>query len=114
MVLKLNKNLYPRLCQAPQNWVMHLKSNSGKAGFKPDTDVNPCLYILDKVICLAYVDDCILLASEMSNIEEALHKLKSLKMELEEEDNPYQVDLQSCEAHTKGAHTANYQCTPSQ
>jgi hypothetical protein len=86
MVLKLNKNLY-RLHQALWNWVKHLKLNLGKAGFKPAIDVDPCLYILDKVICLAYVDNCVLLASKMSDIKEALHKLRSLKMELEEEDN---------------------------
>jgi hypothetical protein len=80
MVLKLNKNLYG-LCQAPQNWVKNLYLNFGKAGFQPATDVDPCLYISNKAICLVYIDDCIMVADEMNDKNAALHKLKALKIE---------------------------------
>jgi hypothetical protein len=49
-VLKLKKNLYG-LKQAPCNWVAHLSKNLAEAGFEPAIEVDPCLYISDKVIC---------------------------------------------------------------
>ena len=86
-VLKLRNYLYS-LKQAPQNCVAHLSKNLGEVGFKPAMEVDPCLYISDKVICLAYyIDDCIMISAEMSNINQVLKKLKKLNMELEEEDN---------------------------
>jgi hypothetical protein len=85
-VLKLKKNLYG-LKQAPRNWVAHLSKNLAEAGFEPAIEVDPCLYISDKVICIAYVDDCCMLAAEMSDIDQVLQKLRKLNMQLEEEDD---------------------------
>ena len=56
MVLKLNKSLYG-LRQSPKNWFDFLKSQLEDVGFEQALDVDPCLFISDKVICLVYVDD---------------------------------------------------------
>jgi hypothetical protein len=71
----------------PRNWVAHLSKNLAEAGFEPAIEVDPCLYISDKVIFLAYVDDCVMLATEMSDINQVMQKLKKLNMQLEEEDD---------------------------
>ena len=55
-VLRLNKALYG-LKSTPKAFFSHLKSNLEATGFKQAVDVDPCLFISDKVICLVYVDD---------------------------------------------------------
>ena len=55
-VLKLKKSLYG-LKQSPRNFFNHLKTNLIKVGFEQKVDVDPCLFISDKVICITYVDD---------------------------------------------------------
>ena len=56
--LRLKKNLYGKK-SAPRLWFQHLKSKleSKECGFKQMTDVDPCLFMSEKVICLVYVDD---------------------------------------------------------
>ena len=53
-VLKLNKALYG-LKSAPKAFFTHLKSNLEAIGFEQAIDIDPCLFISDKVICLVYV-----------------------------------------------------------
>ena len=36
-------------------------------------EVAPCLFISDKVICLTYIDDCIMVAMNTSNIDNMLN-----------------------------------------
>ena len=60
-VLKLKKSLYG-LKQSPRNFFHHLKSKLERVGFKQANDIDPCLFISDKVICLVYVDDILLFA----------------------------------------------------
>ena len=84
-VLKLRKSLYG-LCQSPRNFFTHLKANLEKIGFKQCTDVDPCLFISDKVLCITYVDDCIFVGPEAKDIDEMLSLLKK-SMVLEEEDD---------------------------
>jgi Reverse transcriptase (RNA-dependent DNA polymerase) len=51
-------------------------------------DVDPCLFILDKVICLVYVDDTLLYARDMKDIDDVIRKLADEhKMTLEVEDD---------------------------
>jgi Reverse transcriptase (RNA-dependent DNA polymerase) len=59
-VLKLKKSLYG-LKQAPWNFFLHLKSKLEAVGFRSQEDLDPCLFISDKVICLVYVDDTLFL-----------------------------------------------------
>ena len=85
-VLKLKKSLCG-LRQAPRNFFHYLKENLEKAGFEQAIDVDPCLFISDKVICLTYVDDCIMVSKNVSDIDEILKKLKNMGMEMTEEDD---------------------------
>jgi Reverse transcriptase (RNA-dependent DNA polymerase) len=55
MILKLKWCLYG-LNQLPRNF-LHLKAQLEAVGFTSNDDVDPCLFALDKVICLIYVDD---------------------------------------------------------
>ena len=86
-VLKLKKSLYGAK-DAPRNWFLHLKSKleGPQLNFKSQTDIDPCLFINDKVICLVYVDDCLFFAKDMSDIDEVLKILRE-SLSLEEEDN---------------------------
>jgi hypothetical protein len=54
-VLKLKKSLC-RLKQSPHNFFHYLKSKIKAIGFEQALDVDPCLVLSDKVICLGYVD----------------------------------------------------------
>ena len=85
-VLKLKKNLYG-LKQAPRNWFNHLKSNLEAVGFVQAIEVDACLFISDKVICLVYVDDCILVAKNVEDVDATITALKNRGMDLSEEDD---------------------------
>ena len=85
-VLKLKKSLYG-LKQSPRNFFNHLKTNLIKVGFEQKVDVDPCLFISDKVICITYVDDCIMVAEDDADINVIIEKLRDLSMTLEEEDD---------------------------
>jgi hypothetical protein len=71
-VLSLKRSLYG-LKQAPRNFFLHLKEKLEKVGFESKTDVDPCL--LDKVICIVYVDDTLLYSPKEEYIDEILAKL---------------------------------------
>ena len=60
MVLKLNKNLCGSK-SAPRNWFNFLKENLEACAFVQQTEVDPCLFISEKVICVMYVDDCLII-----------------------------------------------------
>ena len=82
-VYKLKKSLYG-LKQAPRNFFQHLKKNLEQVGFEQQIDIDPCLFISSKVICLVYVDDTLLFARHQEDIDEVIHKLtKEQDMELE-------------------------------
>ena len=51
--------------KAPGISFMYLKENLEAVGFEPATDVDPCLFISEKVICLTYADDCIMVARDI-------------------------------------------------
>ena len=85
-VLKLKKSLYG-LCQAPRLWGEHLKKNLEKAGFRQAVEVDACLFISDKVICVTYVDDTLFFARDMADIDAAIQALKDQDMTLEVEDS---------------------------
>jgi len=85
-VLKLKRNLYG-LRQAPRNFFQHLKTNLESIGFTAQTDIDPCLFISDKVVCLTYVDDTLFFSPRQEYINEAMDRLRSTGMALEKEDD---------------------------
>jgi hypothetical protein len=73
-VLKLKKSLLG-LKQSPHNFFHCLKSKLEAMGFEQALDVNPCLFISDKVICLMCVDKALLFARDMKDINNMLQRL---------------------------------------
>jgi Reverse transcriptase (RNA-dependent DNA polymerase) len=68
-VLKLKKSLYG-LVQAPCTFYKYLTTNLKKFGFSCADSIDPCLWInhKTKLICVIYVDDCLLFSKEISTI----------------------------------------------
>ena len=66
-VLKLKRNLYG-LTVASRNWFLKLSKGLFDRGFKP-SEIDPCLYIKDDIICLVYVDDTIFFAKDEKVID---------------------------------------------
>jgi Reverse transcriptase (RNA-dependent DNA polymerase) len=85
-VLRLNRSLYG-LKQSPRNFYTHLKGNLEAIGFKAATDVDPCLFISDKCICLVYVDDTLFYSPKEEYMQEAIDKLLNRGMEMTIEDS---------------------------
>jgi Reverse transcriptase (RNA-dependent DNA polymerase) len=85
-VLRLKKSLYS-LKQAPCNFFQHLKSKLESIGFQASTDIDSCLFISDKVICLCYVDDTLLFAREQESIDEVIEQLRQTDLTIEIEDD---------------------------
>ena len=85
-MLKLKRSLYG-LKQSPRNFFLFLKSKLEAAGFTNHEEIDPCLFLSDKCICLVYVDDTLFYYPKAEYIEEAIAKLKELGMELEVEDS---------------------------
>jgi Reverse transcriptase (RNA-dependent DNA polymerase) len=85
-VLRLKKSLYG-LKQSPRNFFQHLKSKLESVGFHAATDVDSCLFISDKVICLCYVDDTLLFSPKQEWIDEVIDKLRQTDLSIEIEDD---------------------------
>ena len=86
-VLKLKRSLYG-LRQSPRNFFNHLHSKLEGIGFKAMTDVDPCLFISDKCICLVYVDDTLFFSPKSEYIDEAITAMReSGGIELEREES---------------------------
>jgi hypothetical protein len=84
--LKLKKSLYG-LKQSPRNFFQHLKGKLEDIGFESAEDVDPCLFISDKVICLVYVDDTLFYSPKPEYIDDVIRQLRERDMDLEEEGN---------------------------
>ena len=85
-VLKLKKSLYG-LKQSPINFFNFIKGKLENAGLKSQENVDPCLFISDKVICLVYVDDTLFFSPKKEYIDEAIESLKNQGVAVEEEDS---------------------------
>ena len=86
-VWKLKKSLYG-LCAAPKLWSSHLSKKLAKVGFEQMTEVDSCLFISLKVICLTYVDDSLFFARDKKDIDNVIDKLQNQeKMSLEQEED---------------------------
>jgi hypothetical protein len=67
-VLKLSKNLYG-LKQASFNWYKKLCDGLNDQGFKAST-VDQCLYMCKGMMILVYVDDCIIVGKDMTDMDQ--------------------------------------------
>ena len=85
-VLKLKKSLYG-LRQSPRNFYQHLRTKLESIGFECQTDVDPCLFVSDKVICVIHVDDTLLVSPDKKHIEDTIEALRKAGMKLEVEDD---------------------------
>ncbi|CAJ1969020.1 unnamed protein product [Cylindrotheca closterium] len=85
-VLKLNKSLYG-LKQSPVNFFNFIKGKLENAGFESQEEVDPCLFISDKVICLVYVDNTLFFSPKEEYINEAIESLNSQGVAVEIEDS---------------------------
>jgi hypothetical protein len=85
-VLKLKRSLYG-LRQSPRNFFQHLKAKLELIGFEANDNIDPCLFISDKVICLVYVDDTLFFSPKEDFINEVIDKLSKADLDLEVEDS---------------------------
>ena len=77
-VLKLKKALYG-LRSAPRQFWQFITEALGRAGLKQQIDIDPCLYMSEKVICLLYVDDTLFFAKNEEDIDEVLAHLQNVE-----------------------------------
>jgi len=60
------------LKQLPYNFFQHLRGKLKGIGFESATDIDPCLFISDKVICLIYVDDTLFYSPKPEYVDEVI------------------------------------------
>ena len=85
-VLQLKKSLYG-LRQSPVNFYRYIRSKLEAIGFESNDNVDPCLFISDKVICLQYVDDTIFFSPKKEYIDSVINQLREAGVSVEEEDD---------------------------
>eukprot|EP00957_Ditylum_brightwellii_P166968 12710601-Ditylum_brightwellii.AAC.1 len=73
-VLKLNKSLYGQ-ADAPRIWYDKLRASLETRGFTT-CKADPCLFTFKKVVCIIYVDDCLLFARDSKDIDAVLKSFK--------------------------------------
>ena len=81
-----------------------LSSNLQELRFKPADDVDPCLFISDKVICLTYVDDCLFFAPNLKDIDKVIKLMRERGFELDKEDDVagfLGIDIKKTSTHIK-------------
>jgi len=71
MVLQLHKSLYGQI-EAPKLWYEKLKAGLEERNFTCCGNIDPCLFISPKVICISYVDDVCWFARDQKDIEKVL------------------------------------------
>ena len=84
-VLKLKKTLYG-LRQSPRAFWKYMVQKMADVGM-PQSDLDPCLFIGEKVICIVYVDDLLFWARDETDISEVALKLRDIGVDLEQEDD---------------------------
>jgi hypothetical protein len=82
-VLKLNRTLYG-LCQCPRAFWLYLTEKLECCGLK-QSQLDPCLFIGSRVICILYVDERLFWSPKEEYIYEFGERLHAEEVELEEE-----------------------------
>jgi hypothetical protein len=82
-VLKLNRTLYG-LRQSPRAFWLYLTEKLERCGLK-QSQLDPCLFIGSRVICIVYVDDLLFWSPKEEYIYEFGECLRAEEVELEEE-----------------------------
>ena len=72
-VLKLQKNLYG-LKQAGHNWFKKISGALGNLSINP-RKVDPCVFIVEDVIVLVYVDNCLIFSRDKDKINQLIDLL---------------------------------------
>jgi hypothetical protein len=76
------------LKQSPRNFFAHLKEKLELIGFESITDVDPCRFISDNVICLIWVDDTLFFSPKQEYTDQVIDKLQNKQeMDLEVEQD---------------------------
>lgn len=82
-VLMLKKTLYGK-SDSPLRFFNLLKDTLEKHGFKQLMDIDACLFVHEKIICLTYVDDCLWFSLDekcMDDMIEDIDKVLTLTVE---------------------------------
>ena len=83
--LLLKRFLYG-LTVAPREFFKYVVEKMDKCGMK-QSDLDPCLFVSDKVVCIVYVDDFLFWAKDEKDISELAMRLREEEMDLEQEDD---------------------------
>jgi hypothetical protein len=82
--LRLKKSLYG-LRQSPRNCFLHLEEKFAQVGFK-QSEYEACVFVSDRVICIVYVDDILLLSPRQECIYKIIFKLEASCLSMESKD----------------------------
>ena len=77
-VLKVKCSLYA-LRQSPRNFFLHLKNKLENLEFI-QSEADSCLFVRPDMICFVYIDDYLFFASDSSNFESILTKLRDFNL----------------------------------
>ncbi|KAL7450492.1 hypothetical protein ACHAWC_005220 [Mediolabrus comicus] len=102
-VLRLKRSLYG-LRQAPRNFFMYLSEKMNECGLKSSKH-DQCLFIGDKVIAVAYVDDLLFWAKDEKEITKLMLELREKGLDLEKESDAagfLGVDIKPLETDSNG------------
>ena len=87
VVLRLKKSLYG-MSDAPLIFFELLRDNLIAIGFEQWKNIDPCLFVHKKAICLTYVDDCLWFGKDGAAIDKLIKRMKDeRKMDLTVESN---------------------------
>ena len=105
-VLRLRKSLYG-LKQAPRCFWKYLVETMGAVGMQ-QSEHDPCMFIGEKVIAVAYVDDILFFAKEESDMEDLMESLRAKGLMLEKESTAagfLGIDLKVTKTDSQGRAT---------
>ena len=72
---------------ASSNFFQHLKSKLEAVGLHSQEQIDPCLFMSDKVIVLVYVDGTLFYSPRREWIDKVIHQIEQHELELEIEDS---------------------------
>ena len=84
-VLRLKKTLYG-LRQSPRAFWKYMVQKMEACGC-PQSELDPCLFVSEHVICIMYVDDILFWSKDEKHIHELVMKLRAEGVDLEQEDD---------------------------